>query len=164
MISYEELYNGSLKRIGIIVKRRNQATGDYYMVTKVITINVDPRWRTGERIIRENAGDELEDGTYNTLVFEIQERPHYLFTRVEDNLRINVCISIPEAAIGFKRYYNLLDERILDIEKGGQLTFSDKEHRIRGEGMVNPVTGNRGDLIVRFEVMRAVYFTAEQTQ
>ncbi|CAO3698132.1 unnamed protein product [Rhizopus stolonifer] len=163
-VSLEELYSGTLKHLAIKVKRRNQVTDDYDIHAKLITININRRWREGERVIRENAGDELENDRYHTLVFVMKEKPHHLFTREGDNLRMKVCISSKEAVFGFIRHYTLLDGRILKIKRTNSLISSNEENRLHGEGMANPATGRRGDLIINFEVMFAAHYTAEQRQ
>ncbi|KAG1440108.1 hypothetical protein G6F56_012044 [Rhizopus delemar] len=163
-VSLEELHSGTLKHLAIKVKRRDRVTDSYDIHAKLITINVDPRWREGERVIRENAGDELENGKYNTLVFVMREKRHHLFTRIGDNLHMKVCISSEEAVFGFERHYKLLDGRVLEIKRTDPLASSNEENRLHGEGMANPITGRRGDLIINFEIMLAAHYTAKQRQ
>ncbi|KAG1445869.1 hypothetical protein G6F56_009761 [Rhizopus delemar] len=163
-VSLEELYSGSLKHIAIKVNRRDRVTDDYSTLSKLITINVDPRWRASERVIRENAGDELENGKYNTLVFVMREKRHHLFTRIGDNLHMKVHLSLLEALVGFNRQVDLLDGRILELEKTGTLTSYNDEQRIPNVGLINSVTGIRGSLIIHYEVMFPLHFSAKQRQ
>ncbi|CAO3698112.1 unnamed protein product [Rhizopus stolonifer] len=163
-VSLEELYSGTLKHLAIKVNRRDRVTDDYNILPKLITINVDPRWRANERIIRKNAGDELENGRYNTLVFVMREKRHHLFTRKGDDLHMKVHLSLLEALVGFKRQVDLLDGRILELKKTDTLTSYNDEQRIPNVGLINSVTGIRGGLIIHYEVMLPLHFSAEQRQ
>ena len=82
---------------------------------------------------------------------EIRVRPHPLFERDGDNIRIELPISIDEAILGAKIEVPTVSGTVnLTIPRG---TSSGKTLRLRGKGVKNTTTGTVGDQLVTVQIV-----------
>ena len=87
------------------------------------------------------------------LIFVVQEAQHAVFKRVENNLFIDLDISLEEALLGFEKIIVHLDGHIVKVSSQPKeiiQPFSSKI--IKGEGMPIRSTGEFGELHVQFIV------------
>lgn len=146
-VSLEELYTGTTKRLKITRTLSNKTTD------KVLTVNVKPGLEHGAIIYFAGEGDSLPTGEIQDIVFEIQQKPHNIFTRKGDNLHLTMKISLLEALTGFKKSIPRLDKTSdLIVKNKSRIIQSGQEEIIIGEGMPNVNTGEKGDMVVHFEV------------
>jgi len=125
-----------------------------------IYVDVPPGIRSGTRIVCPRTGHQRKDGTLQDVVFLVEEMPHGSFTRVKDDLFVDICVP----------WMDTLAERGADIcidgMDGEEIIFAlpypiyDKSTEgqllVKGAGM--PIrqglkTVGRGDLIVRWQVV-----------
>ncbi|KAI8641174.1 hypothetical protein BD408DRAFT_368636 [Parasitella parasitica] len=159
LVSLEDLYSGATKKLKATRTLSNQTTD------KIVSVDIKPGLRTGSLIKLPGEDDALFPGKKQDLVFEIQEKPHDTFTRKGDNLQTIVKLSLKEALTGFQKMVPRLDgQTMITVEAQNRIIQTGQEEILIGEGMPNGETGERGDLIVGFEVVFPESLTPEQIQ
>lgn len=106
----------------------------------------------------------MENGQTQDIVFVIEEKPHSVFTRDKDNLKMVVKLSLVEALTGFSKTITTLDGRKLKVNNANSVVQTGQESRVPNEGMPNSKTGKKGDLIVKYEVVFPTSLTTEQKE
>ncbi|KAI8890707.1 DnaJ-domain-containing protein [Backusella circina FSU 941] len=152
LLSLEDLYKGTVKRLKVTRKIRDPSSGNPTTSDKILTINVKPGWKPGTKIRFPGEGDEFENGMKQDIEFVVEEKPHPIYKRESDNLRIKVRLSLAEALTGFKKAIKTLDDRTLSINNSKSVIHPGQESRVSNEGMPNSKTGKKGDLIITYEV------------
>ncbi|KAG2146130.1 uncharacterized protein EDB93DRAFT_1251092 [Suillus bovinus] len=125
-----------------------------------IHVDVPPGIRSGTRIVCPRTGHQRKDGSLQDVIFLVEEVPHAGFTRVKDDLFVDICVPWVEtlAELGADISIDGMDGEeivfalpypIYDKSTEGQLL-------VKGAGM--PIrdgrkTVGRGDLIVRWQVV-----------
>ncbi|RFA28239.1 molecular chaperone DnaJ [Alkalilimnicola ehrlichii] len=131
--------------------------------TKTLAVKVPPGVDTGDRIRLTGEGEPGENGgPPGDLYVQIAVKPHPIFTRVGNDLRCDVPISMVVAALGGEQEVPTLSGRVsLRIPAGTQ---TGKVFRVRGKG-VTPVRGGApGDLLCRVGVETPVNLTKKQRE
>ncbi|KAL7311676.1 Molecular chaperone (DnaJ superfamily) [Mucor circinelloides] len=158
-VSLEELYTGTTKKLKVTRTLSNETTD------KILTVNVKPGMKAGNKISFPGEGDTLPTGKTQDLVFEVEEKPHATFIRKGDNLQTTVKLSLKEALTGFKKSIPRLDgQSMATVETQNRIIQNGQEEILIGEGMPNEETGEKGDLIVRFQVEFPESLTPEQIE
>lgn len=163
-ISLEDLYKGTTKRLKVTRKIRDGATGRVMNTDKILTINVKPGWKAGTKIRFPGEGDELENGQTQDIEFIVEEKPHPVFKRDGDNLRMTIQLTLAEALSGFSKKIKTLDDRTLSVSNANTIVQPGQESRVPNEGMPNSKTGRKGDLIVKYEVKFPTTLTPSQKE
>ncbi|PHZ11223.1 DnaJ-domain-containing protein [Rhizopus microsporus ATCC 52813] len=163
-VSLEDLYKGCTKRLKVTRKLRDGATGRPVQTDKILTINVKPGWKAGTKIRFPGEGDELENGTTQDIEFVLEEKPHPVFKREGDNLRMTIQLTLVEALTGFQKKIKTLDDRTLSVNNTKSVVQPGQESRVAGEGMPNSKTGKKGDLIITYEVKFPTSLSDDQKQ
>ena len=163
-ISLEDLYKGAVKRLKVTRKLRDGATGRPVSTDKVLTINVKPGWKAGTKIRFPGEGDELENGQTQDIEFIVEEKPHSVYKREGDNLRITIRLTLVEALTGFQKTIKTLDDRTLSVNNTKSVIHSGQESRVPNEGMPNSKTGKKGDLIITYDVKFPTSLTDAQKE
>ncbi|CAL1716968.1 unnamed protein product [Somion occarium] len=84
-LSLEDLCSGASHRYRVT---RTLRSGKAQNVK--IDIKVSPGWRKGTRVRVPGVGNERKDGTFQDIVFVVEEQSHSRFTRVDNDLLITV--------------------------------------------------------------------------
>ncbi|KAF8843697.1 DnaJ-domain-containing protein [Paxillus ammoniavirescens] len=163
-LSLEDLYTGATKHLKVSRKLANGATEE-----KVLEIQVPPGWKSGTKIRFPRAGNEQPNGESQDLVFVVEEKPHPVFTRNEDDLICHLNIPLVEALTGSnsKKVVELLDGRKLQVPLPLGIVKPGQETRISGEGMPIRKPGSlkkKGDLIIRWDVQFPDRLTPSQKE
>jgi DnaJ-class molecular chaperone len=149
-LTLEELFSGKHCHFGIV---RRMNSGKERNV--VIELDIPPGCQRGTRILCRGVGHELPDGSLQDIVFVVEEAAHDRFTRLGDDLSLDLRISWTD---DLRRHPKRVGIRGLDGEelsiyieyaRDRVLTGS---HGIRGAGMPIRRHGEvcgRGNLIVR---------------
>ncbi|KIK99961.1 hypothetical protein PAXRUDRAFT_395154 [Paxillus rubicundulus Ve08.2h10] len=151
-LTLDEMYHGTSNRFLVtreLLSRRTEQVE--------ITINIAPGTRSGTRIVCPRTGHQRKDGTLQDVVFLVEEVPDERFSRVKDDLYIDVCVPWADSLAdqgGELRIEGMDGEEIIfalpfpiyDKATEGQVL-------VKGAGM--PIqegrkTVGRGDMIVRF--------------
>ncbi|CAO3580532.1 unnamed protein product [Absidia cylindrospora] len=162
-VTLEALYSGTTKRLKV-TRKQPDASGRLTTTDKVLTIQVKPGWKAGTKILFKNEGDMMENGQTQDIVFIIEEKPHEVYKRDGDNLRMVVKLSLVEALTGFSKTITTLDGRKLKVNNANAVIHTGQESRVPNEGMPNSKTGKKGDLFVKYEVSFPTSLTTEQKE
>tara|TARA_Y100001970_G_C14195903_1_gene838070 strand:+ start:1215 stop:2078 length:864 start_codon:yes stop_codon:yes gene_type:complete len=156
----EELYNGTTKKMKISRKVQNR-DGYIKNEVKVITINIKPGWKAGQKIKCKGAGDVMLHQPRQDIIFIIQEKPHSFYTRKGDDLQITLKLTLKEALCGTTKQIVTLQKtsltfRITTIITPGMTKL------YKDEGM--PICGKNkyGNLIITFSIEFPSSLTQEQ--
>lgn len=119
---------------------------------EVVTVRVPPGVDTGARVRVPGKGHAgVRGGPPGDLYLDIEVRPHALYQREGDDLRMTVPIAIHEAALGARIDVPTPDGPArLRIPPGTQ---SGQRFRLRDRGAPSARTGVRGDLVVEVRLM-----------
>jgi molecular chaperone DnaJ len=120
--------------------------------TEPLTINIPPGLADGARIRIVGKGHVGRNGgASGDLYVDVRVRPHPLFVRDGDDLRLEIPIGIHEAALGAKIDVPSTDGPArLRIPPGTQ---SGQRFRLRERGLPSPRGGPRGDLVVEVRIV-----------
>lgn len=127
------LYTGTTKRLKVTRKQRD-ASGKLVTTDKVLTINIKPGWKAGTKIRFPNEGDVMDNGQAQDIEFIIEEKPHPIFKRDGDNLRITIQLTLAEALTGFSQVITTLDGRKLKVNNSSTVVQPGQESRVANEG------------------------------
>jgi len=122
----------------------------------VLEIKVRPGMRDGEQILIEKKGDQLpgkslkENSISGEVIVVLREKSHPVFTRIDDDLKIQVEIPLVEALTGYTFTTQRLDKSKLQktfeqVIKPGDII------RIPNEGMPRS-DGGKGNLLVHVSI------------
>ena len=127
--------------------------GTCYKVKDVrVNIPLKNGLSNGQQIQIPGHGHNLKDGKTD-LVIVVNEKPHAVFKRVNNDLCVEVELKLYQAIFGFDKVITHLDNRKLHISFNSK-TDHGTVRRIPGEGMkiLNSNTNNKGDMIIKFNV------------
>lgn len=157
-VSLEDLAGGATKKMKI--KRRGTAGQE----EKILTINLKPGWKAGTKITYANEGDVQPDGSFQDVVFVIEEKPHETFKRNGNDLEQTVTLSLKEALCGYSKIVNTIDGKRIKIESS-RPTSPGQEVRYPSHGMpISKQPGKRGDLVIKIQVQFPATLTPQQKQ
>ena len=128
-----------------------------------LSVRIPPGVDTGDRIRLGGEGEPGENGgPPGDLYVQVMVAEHPLFQRDGNDLRCEIPVSFPVAALGGELEVPTLDGRVnLKVPPGTQ---SGKVFRVRGKG-VRPVRGGPpGDLLCRVVVETPVNLTGRQRE
>lgn len=119
---------------------------------KKITINIPAGINTGDRLRVSSKGNPGQNGGDNgDLYIEFIVGNHDFYIRDEDDIYLEVPLTITEAALGCKKTIPTLYGNVkLNVAAG---TDSGDKQRIRGKGVDNEYHRTKGDMFVVFKVI-----------
>jgi curved DNA-binding protein len=132
-VTLEEAFRGGRRQIRVAELGRS------------FEVEIPKGIRSGQTIRLAGAADGQD------LYLRVQVRPHRLFERTDDDLTVEVPITISEAALGAEIEVPTLEGRIKMTVPSGTQTGS--RFRLRGLGMPHARGEGRGDLYVRVKVV-----------
>ncbi len=120
-------------------------------VRRTATVKVPAGIDNGQTIIMNGQGEPgLRGGPSGDLYINVIVKPHKLFKRDGYDLRLEIPISFTQAALGAEVDVPTLDGTVKHrIPEGTQ---TDTEFRIRGAGIQQLRSSNKGDLLVKVRV------------
>ena len=130
-------------------------------VNKDIEIKVPEGVDTGNRLRLASKGEAgINGGPNGDIYIEFSVKSHPLFVRDEDDIYLNLPITITDAVLGSKiDVPTLYGSVTLTIPAGSE---SGDKHRLKGKGVTNVSTGRKGDMYVILEVHIPKKITKEQ--
>ncbi|CUM63278.1 uncharacterized protein PRCAT00000849001 [Priceomyces carsonii] len=159
-VSLEDLYRGATKKMKL---NRKSASGS--KESKVIEVNIKPGWKAGTKINFANEGDyQPECHARQTVQFVLEEKPHPVFKREGNNLKMNLPLTFKESLCGFSKEISLIDGRRIPLHRS-QPVQPNTSTVYPGLGMpISKLPGQKGDLDVTFKVDYPVSLTPAQKQ
>ncbi len=119
---------------------------------KKIKINIPAGINTGNQLRVSGKGEAgINNGPTGDLYIEFTVDKHPLFERKDDDIYLDLPITIVDATIGCKvEVPTIYGNVILSIPSGTQ---SGSKHRIKGKGIENVQSGRKGDMYVIINVV-----------
>jgi DnaJ family protein B protein 4 len=150
-LTLEEIYKGTTKKLKVTRKLIDSATNKVVPTDKILEINVRPGMKAGSKFRFPKSGDELPNGETQDIVVVLEEKPHSIFKRDGDDLRITLTLNLLEALTGFKKTIQTLDGRRLAISDTSVIKPG-QEQKFPNEGMPTKDPQRKGDLLVKYDV------------
>jgi DnaJ-class molecular chaperone len=93
----------------------------------------------------------FEGGPPGDAYVEVHIQPHAYFTRKDNNVHVDLPVSLAEAVLGGKVEVPTIDGPVsMSVQKGANTGMT---LRLRGKGIVDQKSGQRGDQYVRLQVV-----------
>ena len=129
--------------------------------TKKLEIKVPAGVDTGTRLKLSGKGDAgVNGGSNGDLYIEFTVSDHEYFVRDENDIYMEVPITITEAILGCKKEVPTLYGNVtLTIPAGSE---SGDKHRMRGKGIDNQTTRQKGDMYVVLKIVTPKKLSREQ--
>lgn len=152
-LTLDEIYHGTTYRFLVTRELLSHPTEQVE-----ISINIPPGMRSGTRIVCPRAGHQRKDGTLQDVVFLVEEVPEERFSRVKDDLFLDVCIpwADPLADQGGEICIQGIDGKEITFTLPYPIYDKATEGQVLVKGAGMPIrdgrrTVGRGDMIVRFD-------------
>lgn len=150
---------------GKVIKDKCSSCGGSGRVRMRRTLELDVPAGVDDNIVLSKRGQGepgANGGPNGDLLIQITVKPHKLFRRESTNLRLEVPISFTQAALGAEIDVPTLDGSVkYTIPEGTQ---TDTEFRIRGKGIQQLGSNNKGDLIFKVRVETPRRLTEKQRE
>ena len=150
---------------GKVIKDKCSSCGGSGRVRMRRTLELDVPAGVDDNIVLSKRGQGepgANGGPNGDLLIQITVKPHKLFRREGTNLRLEVPISFTQAALGGEIDVPTLDGSVkYTIPEGTQ---TDTEFRIRGKGIQQLGSNNKGDLIFKVRVETPRRLTEKQRE
>ncbi len=150
---------------GKVIKDKCSSCGGSGRVRMRRTLELDVPAGVDDNIVLSKRGQGepgANGGPNGDLLIQITVKPHKLFRREGTNLRLEVPISFTQAALGAEIDVPTLDGSVkYTIPEGTQ---TDTEFRIRGKGIQQLGSNNKGDLIFKVRVETPRRLTEKQRE
>ncbi len=143
-IPLEDAYHGGQRKIGVPEMGRS------------FDVEIPRGVRSGQTIRLAGAADGLD------LYLKLQIAPHRLFERTDDDLTLEVPITVSEAALGGEIEVPTLDGKITMTVPAE--TQTGRRFRLKGLGMPHARGGARGDLYVKVKVVVPTGLTTRERE
>lgn len=149
-LTLEEIFNGVEKRMKIKRKTYDE-TGKRLQSDKILSVPIKAGLKQGSKIKFSGVGDQVEGGRQD-LHFVVEEKPHLIYKREDNDLIQIINLDLKEALTGWKRTVSTIDGKQINLDKSGP-TQPGSEDRYPGLGMpLSKVPGQRGDFILKYKV------------
>ena len=162
-VSLEDLYSGTTKHLKIGRKLARGGQED-----KILDVPIHAGYKSGTKIRFPRSGNEQPDGSAQDIVFVVEEKPHDVFTRDNNDLITSQKISLLEALTGSgstSRTITHLNGSKVQVKLPAAIIKPGQETRILGKGMPirkGGATGSFGDLIVKWDIEFPERLTSSQ--
>jgi DnaJ-class molecular chaperone len=138
-VSFIEAANGSKKRVTL-------ADG------KTLDVTIPPGTENGQTLRLKGQGlPGVGGGAAGDAYVEIQVEPHAFFTRKDSNIHLDFPVTLPEAVLGATVTVPTVDGRVSVKVPPGSNTGT--MLRLKGRGLLDRKTGERGDQYVTLKVV-----------
>ena len=145
-----------------IRRKTVSANGDVTPIEKIIEFDVKPGWKPGNRVtfrqwdwgqtLIGRLGDETPGHIPADIVFVLEEKPHAVYVREENDLVCTREISLRDALCGVRFEYQHIDGRRINVMIPAVIN-PESEQRYPGLGMpISKNPGEFGDLVFRFRI------------
>lgn len=162
LLTLEELYNGTIKRVRITRQRLNPDGKTSRSDEKVLELAIKAGWKKGTTLTFENEGDEAPGVIPADIQFIVGEKPHERFQRDGNDLIYHAKLSLADALAGTRLEIATLDGRKLSVPVT-EVVAPGATKTLRGEGMpISKSPGSRGDLVIKFEVAFPAHLSEEK--
>lgn len=143
-IDFDTAIKGGVRDISISRQRQDGVT------TEKLSVKIPAGLKTGSKIRVQGKGETGARGGKGDLYLRVKVKPHPLFKRKNDDIYVEVPVTIYEAALGKNIDVPTIDGTAkVSIPKGVQ---SGTKLRLKGKGVPNLKTKARGDQYVTIKI------------
>lgn len=139
---------------GKIIEESNKCescNGKCYVIKeKTIQVPLKSGLSHGNKMTLQGKGNQFKN-IKTDLILVINEKPHNVFKRIDNNLFVEIELKLYQALFGFDKIITHLDGRKLHISSTAKTDFN-TIRKISGEGMKSLQSGNKGDLFIKFTI------------
>jgi len=128
----------------------SECDNGYKLRDVTIAIPLKNGLANGNKIEIANHGNQCKDFKSSVIII-INILPHDKFKRENNDLKIEIDLTLYQALYGFNKVIEHLDKRKLYIQYEGRTEFNETK-KIIGEGMDIINTNNKGDLYITFKI------------
>eukprot|EP00835_Amoeboradix_gromovi_P006952 NODE_957_length_2769_cov_0.263670.p1 type:complete len:325 gc:universal NODE_957_length_2769_cov_0.263670:255-1229(+) len=163
-VSLMDLYHGCSKKFNI-TRSIITGSGQRDDVKVPIQLDIKPGWKDGTKLTFHGKGDEVRPNVFQDIQFIIKQQSHPVFTRIGDDLKTVVVLSLKQSLCGFEHIITTLSDKKLKISTldNTMVMHTGQIVRYSGYGMpISKKTGQFGDLIVEFTVNMPTHLDKEQ--
>jgi len=141
-VTLEELYTGITKQVSMPISNNNKRT------EKKMSVDIPKGSLSGSKIIMPGEIDFLNNHHHSggggssippgDAIFILSQRPHPVYTRKNSDLAMEMEITLSEAVCGFKRQFQHLDGKVMDVslDLTDIIGLSDKGEEKEGMDMI----------------------------
>uniref|UniRef100_A0A7S2SM42 J domain-containing protein n=1 Tax=Mucochytrium quahogii TaxID=96639 RepID=A0A7S2SM42_9STRA len=158
-VSLEDICKGITKKLKLTRKVYDPTTQRYQEKVKVVEIPVKAGMKEGTKFTFKAMGNEEPGYAAPDMVFVLKEKKNDKFTRQGSDVIYTAQITLKEALEGGSVSIPTLDGRNIRIPFS-KMKRSEYTTTIPSQGLPNSKTGERGNIIVKFDVQ----FPAEETK
>jgi len=138
---------------GKIIEDNNKCEGCnakcYTIKDKTIMVPLKAGLSNGNKINLQGKGHQLKN-IRTDLIIQINEVPHKIFKRHENDLFVDMDLKLYQALFGFDKIINHLDGRKLHVSCSSKSDVN-MIRKISGEGMKS-LNGSKGDMYIKFNM------------
>ncbi|EON62359.1 hypothetical protein W97_01581 [Coniosporium apollinis CBS 100218] len=161
LVSLEELYNGTIKKMKINRKTYDQLLGKTSTQDRILEVPIKKGLKAGSKIKFADVGDQGPNTTQD-LHFIVKEKDHPMFRRELDDLHTTISIPLSEALCGWRLTVQTIDGRQVLVSAAGPTQPTYKE-RFPGLGMpISKRPDERGDLVISVSIQLPLSLTPAQ--
>jgi len=122
-----------------------------------VEVDVLPGYKAGTKLTFAGAGHQKPDGTFQSVVFKLEEKPHETFSRDGDDLILKRKVPLVDALCGSTTAtVEGIDSKPLHVKIPNSIIKPGMESTVVGEGMPrrkSGTTNGRGNLVVKWDVV-----------
>lgn len=119
---------------------------------KTLTVQVERGMKDSDEIVFEREAEQVPDMIQGDLIFTVKQMPHSRFKRVNDNLYVDVQVSLEEALLGFAKRVTHLDNHLVEVSSN-EVVQPFEWKVVRGEGMPKRnMYSEKGDLHAKMNI------------
>lgn len=137
-----------------------KGSGNLYSNTDY-NVNIPAGAQEGTVLRLSGYGEYIKDGKYGDLEVHVHEIPHEVFKRVNNDIFMNLSISLPDAILGTKKIFKGLDGSDYEINIDTGVKHGHK-YRFKGKGVPNCNTPIIGDMYAVIDIQMPKDLTEEQ--
>jgi DnaJ-class molecular chaperone len=71
--------------------------------------------KDGDEVLFEREAEQIPDMIQGDLIFTVKQKPHNRFKRVNDNLFVDLSVTLEEALLGFSKRVQHLDGHLVEV-------------------------------------------------
>jgi len=154
MIQQVQMACGPCKGKGKVVQDNNKCDGCagkcFNYKDKSLQVPLKSGLTSGNKIQLSGKGHQLKNAKTD-LILIINELPHQVFTRYNNNLIMNIELKLYQALFGFEKCIEHLDKEKFIISSNTKTDYN-KVVKINNKGMKSMNGKSNGDLYVRFTI------------
>lgn len=115
-LTLHEIFFGGIKKMKIhrLVYLNDERTKTEIR-EKILTVPIKPGIKSGTELVFPEEGDQNIDQIPADVIFVIEDRPHEVFTREDDNLTMTYDVTLEEALMGTTVTVNTIDHRTIRV-------------------------------------------------